>query len=54
MVVNDDAFNLEERGALRLIASRLAPTGGGWWLIAKPVVTPPSAAAHPVPIWLSN
>ncbi|PBJ22952.1 hypothetical protein BSF44_28410 [Pseudomonas sp. ACN8] len=27
MVVNDDAGNLTPRGALRFIASRLAPTG---------------------------
>ena len=28
MVVNDDAANLTPRGALRFIASKLAPTGG--------------------------
>ncbi len=27
MVVNDDAFILDKRGALELIASKLAPTG---------------------------
>jgi hypothetical protein len=29
MIVNDNAGNLTPRGALRLIASKLAPTGSG-------------------------
>ncbi|MCP2067365.1 UNVERIFIED_ORG: hypothetical protein J2Y84_002691 [Pseudomonas reinekei] len=30
MVVNDNACELDERGALESIASRLAPTGSAW------------------------
>ncbi|MGF6202899.1 hypothetical protein QF012_004954, partial [Pseudomonas laurylsulfatiphila] len=30
MVVNDDAGNLDKRGALESIASRLAPTVSAW------------------------
>ncbi|MFL9011278.1 hypothetical protein Q8X48_29435 [Pseudomonas sp. QLc11A] len=30
MVVNDNAGNLDERGALESIASRLAPTVSAW------------------------
>ncbi len=29
MVVNEDAFILDVRGAFEYIASKLAPTGGG-------------------------
>ena len=30
MVVNDDACELDKRGVLESIASRLAPTGSAW------------------------